>query len=279
MRNLLTSIGVFLWGTIGSCFAGPAVLTHSVDGSGFPILFSNGTGLDSRMWNAQTDALAAVFTVIRFDAPGTGETPLPRGLYDLRKSMRHLLDDLGFDAVCIVGQSGGSAVALDFALTYPAAVRALVLVSSGIGGSTLIQPDIDRIGPIAALARSEGHAAAVARMLDDPLIRPAAQDANLKEEIEVILLENPGLFSPAAFLRSVPLSRRAITRLEDVAAPTLVIDGDLDLSHIRQMSDTLVARLPNARRVTVEGAGHLLNMEKPAEFNTHVREFLAEECS
>src|SRR5262249_11800205 len=66
-------------------------------------------------------------------------------------------------------------------------------------------------------------------------------------------------------------------RMRGLATPTLVIGGDGDLESFRLMSDDYAAALPSARRVVVDGAGHMANMESSSRFNAELRAlFMAE---
>ena len=68
----------------------------------------------------------------------------------------------------------------------------------------------------------------------------------------------------------------AIQRLHTIDAPTLVIVGERDLPDYHQMSDTMAAQIPDAKKVVIPQVGHMANMEDPARFNEIVLEFLAE---
>jgi pimeloyl-ACP methyl ester carboxylesterase len=70
------------------------------------------------------------------------------------------------------------------------------------------------------------------------------------------------------------LSPTAIGRLSEIKVPTLVIVGDLDLPEIKDLVDILVRDIQDARKVTVSGVAHMVNMEKPEEFNQAVLDFL-----
>lgn len=70
----------------------------------------------------------------------------------------------------------------------------------------------------------------------------------------------------------MPRSAAALPRLTTLRAPTLVVVGDRDAPDIRAIADTLLLRLPNARRVVFPGAGHFPSLEQSARFT---RELLA----
>ena len=72
-----------------------------------------------------------------------------------------------------------------------------------------------------------------------------------------------------------PLTPPAIKRLAEIKSPTLVILGERDLPHIKEIAGLLAAGVAGARLVTVPGAGHIVNMDAPEAFNEAVGAFLA----
>jgi pimeloyl-ACP methyl ester carboxylesterase len=50
--------------------------------------------------------------------------------------------------------------------------------------------------------------------------------------------------------------------------------GELDAPDYHKIADTLVSRINGSEQVMITGGGHLINMEKPAEFNAVVLDFL-----
>lgn len=67
----------------------------------------------------------------------------------------------------------------------------------------------------------------------------------------------------------------AMARLDQLAAPTLVLCGELDLPEKIELSRRLGRELPNARFQSIPGAAHMLGMEQPGVFNRLVLDFLA----
>ncbi|MEU5209096.1 alpha/beta hydrolase [Streptomyces sp. NPDC020742] len=63
--------------------------------------------------------------------------------------------------------------------------------------------------------------------------------------------------------------------LPRITAPTLVIAGGPTSPVPQEQLAALAERIPDARMVTVEGAGHLVHEERPGEFLAAVTSFLA----
>ena len=63
-------------------------------------------------------------------------------------------------------------------------------------------------------------------------------------------------------------------RLCAIRIPTLLLVGDHDSPVIRVIVDTLGSRIPSSAVVVIRGSGHMVNMERPADFNRVVLHFL-----
>jgi len=71
--------------------------------------------------------------------------------------------------------------------------------------------------------------------------------------------------------RPLPL---AIERLENLRVPVLALVGDLDMPGILEIVELIESEVPDAQTVMVTGVAHLINMEKPEEFNRIVMKFI-----
>ena len=67
---------------------------------------------------------------------------------------------------------------------------------------------------------------------------------------------------------------RAIGRLGEIQAPTLLILDSRDVPDIHRIVDILSRLLPSAKQLVFQGAGHMVNLEEPEHFNSVVLEFL-----
>ncbi|HKZ71305.1 MAG TPA: hypothetical protein VJ020_14555, partial [Anaerolineales bacterium] len=68
-------------------------------------------------------------------------------------------------------------------------------------------------------------------------------------------------------------------RLGEVKAPTLVIIGELEVPDFQAIADFLAREIRGARKVVIQGAGHMSNMEAPEKFNEVVLDFLSTHTS
>ena len=106
------------------------------DGSGIPLVLCNGIGASLDVLQPVVDHLRPERPVVRFDVPGTGESPtpaLPYGFPYLAWVLGQTLDQLGYSRVDVLGFSWGGALAQQFAFQNPRRCRRLILVATGTG--------------------------------------------------------------------------------------------------------------------------------------------------
>jgi pimeloyl-ACP methyl ester carboxylesterase len=63
--------------------------------------------------------------------------------------------------------------------------------------------------------------------------------------------------------------------LGDIKAPVLAIVGDLDMPDIIEIVALLEKDIPGLEKVVIRGAAHMVNLEKPQEFDRAVQDFLS----
>jgi pimeloyl-ACP methyl ester carboxylesterase len=92
----------------------------------------------------------------------------------------------------------------------------------------------------------------------------------LSRSMALIILQNQA----AGIGRELPPGRLALAELDKVATPTFVVSGALDDPDILVVADMLASRIPGARAIVIEDAGHLSPLEKPIEFNRILSDFV-----
>jgi pimeloyl-ACP methyl ester carboxylesterase len=227
------------------------------------------------MWRAQVGTLSDRFRVIAPDLPGFGGSAVSAGLTidSIADVVAELLDHLGMnERVVVGGVSMGGYAALAFARLYPQRVRALVLAD------TKAEPDDadGRAGRdrMIQLATDHGPAAVIDQLLPKLL---APEVAGRNPDLVRLVRETAarqtteGMVAALKALRDRPDARPGLSH---VSFPTLVIVGDQDAITPPDKARELASQIPNARLVTIPGAGHLSSLENPVAFTSAVREFL-----
>ena len=246
-------------------------------GSGPVVVLLHGGNLDSRMWDDQVAVLSTHFRVIRYDARGFGRSGSADTAYQAHADLFDLLHQLGVRHASLVGLSLGGRIAIDFTLDHPDMVDKLVLAGPGLSGWHDWSGE-DTTWLIAA--RSAGRAgdsvAIAMAWLTSDYMRPAMEQPGLAKRLRALAADNAAYWM--ALFRHGDLEREAnpaaLGRLSAIRAPTLVLVGDRDSPAIRRIVETLASRISSSRVTVIHGAGHMVNMERPAEFNHAVLDFL-----
>jgi 3-oxoadipate enol-lactonase len=119
----------------GHVSVGGASLYYEAAGAGSPVVLLHGLDLDHRMWDEQVAPLAHAHTVVRYDLCGFGRSTAGSHRGTHAEDLKALLDHLELAPVSLVGLSLGGGAAIDFAIAYPNAVRALILLNPLLEGS------------------------------------------------------------------------------------------------------------------------------------------------
>lgn len=241
-------------------------LQHEVAGEGPVVVLSGSLGATLAMWDAQVEALRDGYRVLRYEHPGHDGSPLGElhGVASLARAVLELLDELEMERAHFVGLSLGGAVGMQLARDAPERVDRLVLACTS---PRFGEPKVwdERI----ALVRSGGMDA-VAEVLLQRWFTPAFEDV---QRFRAMLLAIP----PETYVRYCELLRELdlTGALGGIRAPTLAIAGAEDPTSPPAAVEAMAAKIPDAGVVLIEGAAHLANVERPAEFNKALLAHLA----
>lgn len=248
------------------------VIYYESAGSGEPVVLIHGGQMDRRMWDPQFDSWSRKYRVVRYDVRGYGRSATPTVPYSDVDDLLAVLDALAIPKAHLVGLSLGGRIAIDFTLVHPDRVASLAAVAAGLSGFEFSAGN----WPQQMRAAQEGGGEAAAELwLKDPYMAPAMEHPELAPRIRALVLENG-----REWLQNPLLSKRltppAAKRLAEIRVPTLVVVGDRDVPDMQKVADQLAAEVKGSRKVVIAGAGHIVNLERPAEFDRAVLGFLAD---
>ena len=250
----------------------PSGLYYEVSGSGDPVVLIHAFSVDRRMWAPQVAALERRYRVIRYDQRGHGNSAAPVDPYSPHDDLRSVLDTLGLARATLIGLSAGSTLAIDFAIAYPDRVTGLVLASPGLNGY-VPSPPLTWTQPVFQAAGA-GDAEGAAKLWAETPIMAVYGGAAAAATVKSLVMSNVRLWTyrsnPAR-----PLTPPAIGRLGEIKSPTLVIEGERDLPHIKEIVRLLMSGIAGARLARVPGGGHLVNLDAPQTFNDAVETLLS----
>ena len=250
-------------------------LYYEVQGSGPTVVLLHGGLLDSRMWDDQFGVLAGRFRVVRYDARGHGRSSRITGDYCNYRDLHALLTALGIRKTTLVGLSLGGRTAIDFALVHPEMVEALVAVSTGISGWDFTKDTVlgeHQVGLQKAVEAKDLDLCVEwfqRSWTDGPKRKPADVDPAVRERVRAMARANIGGNS-----RGTVEEVNAVPRVGEIRVPMLAVLGDLDMASIHGIFDLITTKVPGVRKAVIAGAAHMVNMEKPTEFNRVLLNFL-----
>jgi pimeloyl-ACP methyl ester carboxylesterase len=257
-------------------------------GSGPALVLLHAGIADCRMWDDLFITLSDDFRCIRYDLRGFGRSSFPGGPYSHVADLHALLRAVDIDSVALLGASFGGEVAIDFSLVYPRRVTRLVLAAPALGGYEWSR-DVRQFGieEDAALEAGDVERAVELNLrmwVDGPNRQASEVRGTVRErvrEMQRVAFEN----QLRAYEQSPPpspshdLQPPAATRLSEIEVPTLAVVGEEDVPDFRTIAEQLSNEAPNARKVVVPGAAHMVPLERPEEFAHLTRAFLGESDS
>lgn len=235
-----------------------------------PIVFLHGVGSDKSVWRPQLDRFGEERRAIAFDYPGYGDSdPAPEETTrdDYAAAILDAMRALGVDRAHICGLSLGGVVAIAMHDAAPDACVSLILADSFAS-----HPDGQGIHDRSvAAAEAAGGLRVLAEGRVDVLLAQPADPAIRAEVVETMAAIDPAAYRIGA--AAVWLARQE-ERAAAIRCPTLVLCGSADKVTPPSLSIALARLIPGARYESVEGAGHLANLERAEEFDTHVNAFI-----
>ncbi|MFN8373370.1 MAG: alpha/beta hydrolase [Anaerolineae bacterium] len=253
-------------------------LYYEVQGSGRALVLVHAAMMNTRFWDAQIEAFAAHFRVVCYDLYGYGQSAFTE-----QKKINHtadlkaLLTHLGIETAAVVGVSMGAEMVLNFTLTYPQMVEAMVLVGSGVDGYDYPATGWEWWGDFVGAARAGDYPRAVELMTEHaleghnaplpPAVRVRIQDIARSYDFrhyadDTLLWAAPASDTPPA------------KRLGEIACPTLIMAGAQEHPLILEIAEFMTQRIKGAQKAIVGDAAHLVNLSQPEVFNRTVLAFL-----
>jgi len=250
-----------------------ARILYRVSGKGpFAMVMPVPWGLDSYIQTRGFSSLGFYLALVAFDPRGVGGSDPARSDEDFSSDVTvrdaaAVADAVGLPRSIVVGHSGGGAVALAYALTFPERVSHLILLSTAAWWSDPSPLRTDRGFPATEdemrermreeVDRSVRHSEIFARAMDELIPRMR--------------------FSPKRLRWVVTVGAKTYDvrgRLGEIRVPTLIVHGRDDARVSLERAEELHRGIAGSRLVVLDDCGHWPHVEKRAEFVAAVKEFL-----
>ncbi|MEA1977019.1 MAG: alpha/beta hydrolase [Chloroflexota bacterium] len=229
-----------------------------------PLVLIHGSGGSRLHWPPQLRRLPN-YHVFGLDLPGHGDSPGEgeTTIVGYVEQVVDWLDEQGIERAVLAGHSMGGAIAMTTALENPDRVAGLVLV--GTGGRLRVNGEI---------------------------LQASADPIRFEETVEVVIT---WAFSDQAPEKLVSLAKMRMleTRpgiihgdfvacnqfdicdeLPEIRVPTLIISGEQDRLTPLKYAHHLDTEIPESTLVLIEGAGHMVMLERPLEVSGAVEQYL-----
>jgi pimeloyl-ACP methyl ester carboxylesterase len=255
-----------------------------VRGDGDAIVFVHGLGGSLNAWTPLLPALGR-FRCVRPELPGAGRSTRAYALGEATphrgrisaathaEAVLRVCEVLGLSRMHLVGHSFGTIIALHVAAREPSRVRSLALF-----GAMAEPPGAMRENMLArAVAAREQGLFDIAEGISQIALSPSSRET---QPVAVAYVRDSiAAQDPEGFARNcIALAEAQSARLELVRCPVLIVNGDEDmvtpLSGARQLAGRLVNGASPARVEVFGRCGHWPMLERPAESQRALREFL-----
>jgi 3-oxoadipate enol-lactonase len=241
-----------------------------------PLVFLHGIGGAARAWRRQLEVFSDRYRAVAWDMPGYGgSAPLTSmSIAAFADALQDFLQQIGATrtAPILVGHSIGGMIVQQWLVRHPACAAAIVLAqtspafgnSDGDWQKSFIER---RLGPLDRGETLASLASLLVRELvgDDP--DPAGLDI-----ARDCMAGVPEATYRASMLALLEFDQRRA--LKDIKVPALLLSGSKDRNAPAPMMAKMASFIPTAAYVEIEGAGHLVNLERPIPFNAALNEFL-----
>jgi pimeloyl-ACP methyl ester carboxylesterase len=246
------------------------------EGNGRPLLLVHGFPLDHSMWRGQIDGLAEHFRVIAPDLRGFGQSCVTAGTV----TMQEYADDLAAllkamhvsEPVIFCGLSMGGYIGWQFVARHAEKLAALIIADS----RAIADNEKAAAGRLETAAKVEKEGT---KVVADAMLPKLFASRAIEENAPYVLATKEVMLSAprsgvAAALRGMAQRPDYTKELPSIKVPTLVLCGEEDAIAPPAEMKEIAAAIPGAKYVSIAGAGHMAPLEKPAEVNKAIREFL-----
>jgi 3-oxoadipate enol-lactonase len=248
-------------------------MAYQIDGpeDGPPVFLSNSLMSSLEMWDDNIGALTDRYRVIRYDTRGHGQSQVTEGPYSIRllgEDLVGLMDALSIKQAHLVGLSMGGMICQYVGAHFQERVLSLSLcdTASEMPPRSLWEERF-------ATAKTAG----IAGLVDGTIKRWFLEGFINREpqKIDVVrqmILATPvdGYMACGSAVRDMAQS----TMLLKIKAPTMVLVGKQDPACTVDQATVLHRLISQSSLKVIDQAAHLSNIEKPQEFNAHLRGFL-----
>ena len=243
-------------------------------GTGPAVILLHGLGGDSSNWASTMTPLSEKFHVIALDQIGFGRSEKPLINYRVGTYVDFLsafMKELKIERASLVGNSLGGWIAAAFALAYPDKVDRLVLVDAA-GFALPNDPNAVAVANALNPSTKDGLKQILPLVFYDS--KPYASDVALDLFFARKMKAGDG-YTTARLIDSIIRGDDVLdNKLSAVKSPTLIVWGREDKLTPLAGGERFKKEIPGSQLAVIDKCGHVPQVEKAAEFNRILLEFL-----
>lgn len=239
---------------------------HEIYGGGEALILLHGGYTDVHAWRRQIPALAKHFRVIAVDSRGHGASTFddrPFTYQLLTADIVGLMDHLMIDKADVVGWSDGAVIALHMAMDYPQRIKRAVLIGATVQYDKSLTP----------LNQWVVSRKALFKLYADMALSGGFKRRNPHPERWPEFRDKVYAMWRSACYLPMEEGDDCVRQLGRIAVPTLMLVGEDEMIR-REHTEAIHRAIPGSRLVTIEHADHFVAMQKPAEVNKAILDFL-----
>jgi pimeloyl-ACP methyl ester carboxylesterase len=249
-------------------------LYYQLSGSGDPLVLVHGSWGDHHSWNPVGGSLSARFRVLTYDRRGHSRSERPHGqgsVFEDADDLAALIEELDLAPAHVAGNSFGGVVALRAAVRHPQVFRSLIAHEPplfALLAGTEFEParaDVQRrVGALVTLLERPDHEAAARLFVETMAFGPGAWDSQLTAAMRDVFVANAPTFLDEC--RDLDALKMDLDALAGFDRPALLTTRSESAPFFGPVADILASRIPQADRVTIQGADHAPHVSMPDRY-------------
>lgn len=239
------------------------------------IIFIHGFPFNKNMWVNQLESLPSNVRGIAIDVRGHGLSTIGHGYFSIdvfAKDLIVFIEELGLGRVALCGISMGGYIALRAYQIAPKLFTGFVLADTTSKADT-DDAKIKRFDSIQSVLKYGRRTFAIG------FVKNVFSEQSLAtkfEEVELIRssIRRNDVRSICATLLALASRTDTTSSLKEISVPCLIIRGEADKLITAEQAEVLKEGISQSELITIEGCGHLPNLEDPAAFNAALNRYL-----
>ncbi len=250
---------------------------YQVRGEGEPLVLIMGFGANGSLWEKHVVEYEKHFKCIVIDNRGVGKSDQPVGPYTTQMMAADtiaVMDDAGVNQARVAGISMGGAISQELALNYPERVRSLVLISTWPKFNNYAKTVYNNLKKLRLTSRPEDFMELLQLWIFAPPFYESGMTSLIEGQEGAANNDSPQTRAGFEGQLDACTHHDTVSRLAQIAVPTLITVGDQDIFTPPEFSRMLHKGIKNSTYVSFPDGGHVHHWEDLRRFNSVTTEFL-----